>query len=111
MRKTVAFLGVWALISPTLVYASVHRANRATATPGQQAAGQKKEDRAEVKTFTGKIARDGDSFVLQDSAGKTAYQLDDQNKASQFDGKKVKVKGTLDAANNLIHVQSIEEVS
>jgi hypothetical protein len=71
-------------------------------------AGQQKEQQ-EVKTFSGKIAKDGEEFVLQDPAGKMAYRLDDQKKAAQFNGKSVKVTGTLDAANNLIHVQSIEE--
>ncbi len=111
MRKVAVYLGVWALISPAVVHASARCVDQTTGASSYQAGGQQNKDREEVKTFNGKIARDGDLFVLQDSSGKTAYRLDDQNKASQFDGKKVKVTGTLDAANNLIHVQSIEEAA
>jgi len=34
--------------------------------------------------------------------------LDDQDKAKQFEGKSVKVTGTLEAARSLIHVSNIE---
>ena len=37
--------------------------------------------------------------------------LDDARKASQFEGKKVKVTGTVDTASNTIHVESIEEAA
>ena len=40
---------------------------------------------------------------------RTSYQLDDQQNAEKYKGKSVRIVGTLDAANNLIHVQSIEE--
>jgi hypothetical protein len=61
-----------------------------------------------LETFTGTLKKTGDKFVLSDDSTKSSYQLDDQESASKFDGKKVKVTGTLDAANNLIRVQSIE---
>lgn len=35
--------------------------------------------------------------------------LDDQDKAKAFAGKTVKVVGTLDASNNVIHVVEIQE--
>jgi cob(I)alamin adenosyltransferase len=35
--------------------------------------------------------------------------LDDQKLVAKFEGKQVKVIGTLDAANSQIHVQRIEE--
>ena len=62
----------------------------------------------QVQTFTGMIMKTGDQFVFSDDATKSAYQLDDQKTASKFDGKRVKVTGTLDAANNTIRVQSIQ---
>jgi hypothetical protein len=40
-----------------------------------------------------------------------SYQLDDQEKAKQFEGKQVKVVGKLDLDTNLIHVENIEAVS
>jgi len=64
---------------------------------------------AETRTFTGRISKSGQKFVLEDSSVRTFYQLDDQKKAGQYQGKNVRVTGTLDAENNVIHVQTIEE--
>jgi lipopolysaccharide export system protein LptA len=64
-----------------------------------------------TKTFTGTVMKQGDLYVLSDNAAKTNYQLDDATKASKYEGKTVKVTGTLDAQNLTIHVQTITEVS
>jgi hypothetical protein len=40
---------------------------------------------------------------------KDVYKLDDQVKAEQFAGKKVKISGTLDADNHTVHVFDMEE--
>jgi hypothetical protein len=77
-------------------------------TPFQTSYEQHKET---TKTFTGTVMKQGDVFVLSDNASKTNYQLDDAKKASKFEGKAVKVTGTLDAQNLTIHVQTITEVS
>lgn len=63
------------------------------------------------KTFSGTITKHGDSFVLNDAANKTSYMLDDGQKASRYEGKKVKVTGTVDTASNTIHVETIEEAA
>lgn len=62
------------------------------------------------QTFTGKIVKQGDKFVLRVSAG-TAYQLDEQGSASEYENKDVKVSGTLDSVSNTIHVTHIEVLS
>jgi len=62
----------------------------------------------ETKIFTGTIAKSGEQFVLRDDNSKTAYQLDDQQSAGKFAGRRVRVTGVLDASNNTIRVQSIE---
>jgi len=49
--------------------------------------------------------------MLDDSANKVSYTLDDTPKASQYEGKKVRVTGTLDSQNGMIHVQSIQAAS
>jgi len=41
----------------------------------------------------------------------TVYQLDDQQRASQYDGKPVKLLGTLDQDRRMIHVTNIELMS
>jgi hypothetical protein len=72
---------------------------------------QQSQDQNQVRAFTGTIAKNGDKFVLRDDSSSSSYDLDDQTSAGKFAGKKVKVTGILDAANNTIHVQTIEEAS
>jgi Protein of unknown function (DUF5818) len=83
--------------------------------PAQQQAGQSSNSQAEqqpaAQTFTGTIMKDGSKkdgtkYVLK-SNGMT-YQLDDQDKAKQYEGKQVKIVGNLDANNNTLHIASIE---
>jgi hypothetical protein len=61
-----------------------------------------------IRVFLGTITKTGNQFIFSDAVSKSFYQLDDQETASRFDGKKVKLTGTLDASNNIIRVQSIE---
>jgi Protein of unknown function (DUF5818) len=49
----------------------------------------------------------GGKFVLYDAATKTVYELDDQNKAKELAGQKVKVEGTLNNSTKSIHVDKI----
>lgn len=67
-------------------------------------------DKTELKTFSGTIWMNGDKFVLRDEREKRWYHLDaDQKLIAKFEGKEVKVTGTLDPATSEIHVQHIEE--
>jgi Protein of unknown function (DUF5818) len=61
-------------------------------------------------SVTGTILKVGNKFVLR-TAAEANYQLDDQKKAKPFEGKRVKVFGTLDPATNLIYVSSIQPAS
>jgi len=63
------------------------------------------------KIFSGTIVKNGDTYVLSDAGTKTSYVLDDAQKASPYEGKKVKVTGTVDAAHNTIHVETIQEIA
>jgi len=60
-----------------------------------------------ARSFEGKIAKSGDQLVLQETSTQTAYKLDDQDKAKQFEGKNVKVMATVDANTNTLHVVDI----
>ncbi len=62
----------------------------------------------ESKTFMGKIASHDGKYTLQTEDG-DEYQLDNQDKAKEFDGKSVKVTGSLDEESMTIHVSTIEE--
>jgi hypothetical protein len=68
---------------------------------------QQKES-SKIQQFTGMIAKKGDQFILTDDTNRSTYQLDDQETAERFAGKKVRVKGILDAVNNTIRIQTIE---
>jgi hypothetical protein len=60
-----------------------------------------------ARSFEGKIAKSGDQLVLQETSTQTAYKLDDQDKAKQFEGKNVKVMATVEASTNTLHVVDI----
>ena len=60
-----------------------------------------------AQTLTGTIMKAAGKYVLQ-TADTTAYILDDQDKAKSYEGKRVKVIGTLERATGILHVSSIE---
>jgi len=68
---------------------------------------QPNPDSARSTTFTGIVMKDGEQYVLRDSAG-SVYKLDDSSRAQSFEGKTVKVTGQLDPNSKLIHVDTIE---
>ena len=60
-----------------------------------------------ARNLEGKIVKSGNQLMFQEAASQTTYQLDDQDKAKQFEGKKVKVVATVDPTSNLLHVVDI----
>ena len=58
-----------------------------------------------VQVFTGTIVKAGDKYMFQDSASGDTYDIDAQDQVKQFEGKKVRVHGTLDPSTKMIHVQ------
>jgi hypothetical protein len=77
----------------------------------QQAQPQSDAQTQDAKPFSGTIVKEKGKLVLKDSAANVSYQLDDQDKARQFEGKQVKVTGKLDMNTNLIHVENIEPLA
>jgi uncharacterized protein YdeI (BOF family) len=90
-----------------LLFTFTPRTTYALSTPPsmQQQAPQK------TKIFSGTILKSGEGYVLSDAANKLSYALDDAQQASHYEGKKVKVTGTVDAASNTIHVETIQEIA
>jgi hypothetical protein len=80
------------------------------AQPTQSASPQSPIPQTSTETFTGRIVRAGDKYVLK-AAGNNVYQLDEQDSAKRFEDKDVRVIGTLDKASNTIHVVRIELLS
>ncbi len=73
---------------------------------GQQTSGsQAQSDSASGQSFTGTIVKQGDKYMLQDAASGTTYDIDHQDEVKKFEGKKVKVHGTLDSTGKKILVQ------
>lgn len=63
-----------------------------------------------IQAFVGTIVKDGSRYVFKVSEG-TVYQLDDQEKAKAYEGKKVRISGSLDTKSTLLHITSIESIS
>jgi uncharacterized protein YdeI (BOF family) len=83
--------------------------------PGQQQPGQTPDQSAQpapdsqaqsgVQVFTGTIVKTGDKYMFQDAGSGATYNIDAQDQVKQFEGKKVRVHGTLDPSTKTIHVQ------
>ena len=72
---------------------------------GQAPDSQAQSQQGGVQVFTGTIMKSGDKYVLQDSASNATYDIDAQDQVKPFEGKKVRVHGTLDPNGKMIHVQ------
>jgi len=78
---------------------------------------QTQQNEQKPHTFMGKIENSNGELVLaggyasRDPKDKATYKLDDQEKAKPFEGKNVRVRGTLNASTNTIHVTSIRSGS
>lgn len=80
----------------------------ACAKAGSHQMMKEEEGAKQAKDCTIACVKHGAQYVLYDKASKTIYKLDDQKKPEQFAGQSVVVNGTLDAASNTIHVESIK---
>jgi len=76
----------------------------------EQKHGMKGNDKlsgADARKCTELCVKAGSQYVLYDRANKMTYQLSDQEKARQFSGDRVRVRGTLDESSKTITVESI----
>ena len=83
-------------------------AQTSPSTPDQSSSAQGSASAAsqDGESFTGTVVKSGDKYVLKTDTG--TYQIDDQDKAKQFEGKQVKVSGNLDKATSTLHVTDIQ---
>jgi hypothetical protein len=58
----------------------------------------------DTQTFLGTVQKQGDKFVLKEDSGKT-YDIDHQADVAKFEGKRVRVQGTLDSSGTKILVK------
>ena len=73
--------------------------------PAQQAPDAQSQSQPGSQTFTGVIVKAGDKYVLQDTEAGSTYDVDHQDQVKQFEGKKVRIHGTLDPSSKMIHIQ------
>jgi predicted lipid-binding transport protein (Tim44 family) len=57
------------------------------------------------QSFTGTVVKSDGKYVFKDEATGNTYAIDHQDDVQKFEGKKVKVHGTLDANGKMIHIQ------
>jgi Protein of unknown function (DUF5818) len=111
------FLSI-ALLASGMVLLSGQLHGQQTAPPSQQQPQEKPDQSGQrapdsqaqpqpggVQVFTGVIVKLGDKYVLQDSTSDTTYDVDAQEQVKQFEGKRVRIHGTLDPGGKMIHVQ------
>jgi len=129
-------MGVFATIALTIALASISLAQTAPAQPqdptAQQPAspapaspasprakrppdeGQKPSEGessapapdTKIRPFMGTVVHENGGYFLR--AGDLEYKLDDQTEARRYEGRSVKVTGSLERQSNTIHVQKIE---
>ncbi len=76
----------------------------------QQSPSSQSRPPAPKQSITGIVVKQDDKYVLR-AGDNTTYQLDDQNRAMQFQDKQVKIVGKLDVDSNTLHIESIELAS
>ena len=72
-------------------------------SPDAQAQSQSQSQQSGGQVFAGTVTKSGDKYVLQMADG-TAYDLDHQDLVKKYEGKQVRVKGTLDQDGKTIHI-------
>jgi hypothetical protein len=106
MKKSVLLAAALLLATP-----AIPTSGFAKSLPAKSSTALQQPIDPKLQTFTGTILKEGEKFVLNDAPNKLSYTLDDGKKASAYEGKKVKVTGTVDTANNMIHVATIQEIA
>lgn len=87
--------------------------NPATTQPSDHRASPSSQESTQApiaQIFTGIVSKEADTYVLRVSDS-TSYKLDSEQQVQPYEGKRVKITGTLDRALNLIHVDKVESMS
>jgi hypothetical protein len=78
---------------------------------GQQTEPQTPQDQTPTtQSFTGRIIKDGDKYVLK-VASNVTYDLQEQDAVQRYENQSVRVIGNIDKATNTIHVVKIDLLS
>lgn len=71
---------------------------------GSQSSASSTPSASGAQEFSGTVVKSGDKYVLKDDSGKT-YDIDHQTDVAKFEGKRVRVQGTLDESGKKILVK------
>jgi len=75
-------------------------------SPGQETPDQAQQPDANgSRVFVGTVLKQGNKYVFREAATGTTYDIDHQEEVKQFEGKRVRVHGTLDPSGKMIHLQ------
>jgi hypothetical protein len=84
-----------------------------TQTPPDQAPSTSAQDTTtpsqSQSALTGTVVKAGGKYVLKTDT--MTYQLDDQDMAQKYEGREVKVNGTVDSTTSIIHVTDLTPVT
>jgi uncharacterized protein DUF5818 len=96
-------------LAPNLSAHPAQAQNPESNTAQQPAQGEKDQKQ---QAFVGQVikAQNGKYALLTDKTAGRGYFLDDQTKAKNFDGKTVKVTGTVDSQTKTIHIAEIQPI-
>jgi hypothetical protein len=75
------------------------------APPATEASAQSAQSADSGQSFVGTVVKSGDKYMFKEEATGKTYDIDHQDDVQKFEGKKVKVHGSLDASGKTIHVQ------
>ena len=78
------------------------------AAPQQPQAAKAQAPSKSVSTVFGRIIKSSGTYVLEESASRAHYTLDDQKRARQYNGRVVAITGMVNAESKSIEVQKIE---
>jgi hypothetical protein len=84
--------------------------------PDQEDQGQQQAQNLDSQTqpaapvFTGTVVKSTNLYALKTTDG-AIYQIDDQERAKAYEGREVRISGSLDSKTNMLHVTNIELLS
>ena len=112
MKTRIQSLSFLATLAIALISwgSTLYAQNTPSTTPDRQAQQPPSASSADsgaaagTQTFSGTVLKQKDKYVLKDDSGHT-YDIDHQDEVKKFEGKRVRVQGTLDPATNKIMVK------
>ena len=80
-----------------------------TARHGPEDSKPQNSKAGKARQFVGTVVKESAGYSLR--VGELSYKLDDQDRARSYEGRSVKVLGTLDKQTNTITIQTIEQLA